>query len=240
MRFASRQGTPQTIRSDNGTNFVGGSKEFLDAMKRWNKSHHLDSHLQHESIEWIFNPPAVSHMGGVWERQIRTVRRIMQVILQDAVLDDEHLTTVFCEVESVVNNRPITRCTESANDIEPLTPNHLLLLKGDAKLPADKFVKADVYNRRWCHVQYLADKFWRGWLHEYLPTIQNRQKWWNTKRDFCVGDIVLVCDEVTPRNCWPMGRVIQVNSGRDGLVRSPVIKTKHKERFLCRRQCACM
>ena len=129
-------------------------------------------------------------------------------------------------MESVVNNRPITRCTESANDIEPLTPNHLLLLKGDAKLLANKFVKADIYNRRWRHVQYLADKFWRRWLREYLPTIQNRQKWWNTKRDFCVGDIVLVCDEVTPRNCWPMGRVIQVNSGRDGLVRSVVIKTK--------------
>ena len=132
MRFTSRRETPQTIQSDNGTNFVGGSKEFLDALKRWNKSHHLDSYLQHESIEWIFNPPAASHMGGVWERQIRTVRRIMQAILQGAVLDDEHLTTVFCEVESVVNNRPITRCTESANDIEPLTPNHLLLLKGDA------------------------------------------------------------------------------------------------------------
>ena len=226
MRFTSRRGTPQTIRSDNGTNFVGGSKEVLDAMKRWNKSHHLDSHLQHESIEWIFNPPAASHMGGVWERQIRTVRRLMQATLQGAVLDDEHLTTVFCEVESVVNNRPITRCTESANDIEPLTPNHLLLLKGDERLPADKFVKADVYNRRWRRVQYLADKFWRRWLREYLPTIQNRQKWWNTKRDFCVGDIVLACDEATPRNCWPMGRVIQVNSGRDGLVRSAVIKTK--------------
>ena len=144
-------------------------------------------------------------MGGVWERQIRTVRRLMQATLQGAVLDDERLTTVFCEVESVVNNRPITRCTESANDIEPLTPNHLLLLKGDERLPADKFVKADVYNRRWRHVQYLADKFWRRWLREYLPTIQNRQKWWNTKRDFCVGDIVLACDEATPRNCWPMG-----------------------------------
>ena len=38
--------------------------------------------------------------------------------------------------------------------------------------------------------------------------------------------------QTMPRNCWPLGNVIEVNSGRDGLVRS--VKVKSKGRILTR------
>ena len=59
-------------------------------------------------IKWEFNPPAASHMGGSWERLIRSVRKVLNTILRDQVLDDERLVTVFCEAESVENSRPLT------------------------------------------------------------------------------------------------------------------------------------
>ena len=31
-------------------------------------------------IDWHHNPPAASHMGGVWERQIRTARNIIETL----------------------------------------------------------------------------------------------------------------------------------------------------------------
>ena len=65
-------------------------------------------------------------------------------------------------------------------------------------------------------------------MKEYLPTLQVRQKWF--QQNFVIGDIVLVMDQTMPRNCWPWGNIIEVNSGRDGLVRS--VKVKSKGRIL--------
>ena len=36
-RFIARRGTPTTIMSDNGTNFVGAQKELLACIESWNK-----------------------------------------------------------------------------------------------------------------------------------------------------------------------------------------------------------
>ena len=36
-RFIARRGTPTTIMSDNGTNFVGAQKELLACVESWNK-----------------------------------------------------------------------------------------------------------------------------------------------------------------------------------------------------------
>ena len=49
-------------------------------------------------------------MGGVWERQIRTVRSVLTGLLQHhaSQLDDESLRTLMIEVQAIVNSRPIT------------------------------------------------------------------------------------------------------------------------------------
>ena len=47
-----------------------------------------------------------------------------------------------------------------------------------------------------------------------------RQKWENAHRNLSIDDLVLVCDETSSRGQWPLGRVLEVNTGRDGLVRS--------------------
>ena len=226
MRMAARRGMPEKITSDNGTNFVGGEKELRQAVQRWNEDNRMRKHLLLNNIEWKFNPPAASHMGGVWERQIRTVRKVLSAIVKDQAMDDERLDTLFCEVESIVNGRPITPVSEDPKDPEALTPNHLLLLRGGPAAPPGVFQKHDRYLRRWRHVQLLADHFWRRWVREYLPLLRHRQKWLEPKRNFAEGDIILVMDEATPRRCWPLGKVIKVFPGRDGLVRSAQVQTR--------------
>ena len=47
-----------------------------------------------------------------------------------------------------------------------------------------------------------------------------------TETNLKQGDLVLVMDELTPRNVWPLGLVQETTSGRDGLVRSTRIKTE--------------
>ena len=76
-------------------------------------------------------------------------------------LDEESLRTLFCEIESVMNGRPLTYVSTTAGEVEPLTPGHLLFLWGTTLPVPGNFTEADsLSRRRWRHVQYLAQQFW--------------------------------------------------------------------------------
>lgn len=130
------------------------------------------------------------------ERLLRSVRKVLNSSLKVQNLDEEGLHTVLCEAEAIINSRPITRASTDPNDLEELTPNHLLLLQIMSSLPIGQFKKKDIYaHRRWKKVQYMSDLFWKRWTREYLPLLQERQKWLGVKRNFIQGDIVLMVDD---------------------------------------------
>jgi len=68
--------------------------------------------------------------------------------------------------------------------------------------------------------------FGRDTLSEYLSSLQERQKWTKPRRNFAVGDLVLIADEGVHRGQWPLGRVVEVYPGRDGFTRSVKVATK--------------
>ena len=144
----------------------------------------------------------------------------MSSLLKQQTLDDEGLATLACEIESIMNGRPITSVSDDPMDIETLTPNHLLLFQSNTQLPMGVYGRDDLCSRRrWRQIQYLADIFWRRWTREYLPQLQERQTWSRPRRNICVGDLVLLVDNVLPRNCWSMGRVTKTLPNMDGHVR---------------------
>jgi len=225
-RFIARRGMPELVRSDNGTNFVAGNKELRETINEWNERQVHEFMIQ-RNIRWIFNPPTASHHGGTWERCIRTIRKILNALIKEQKLDDESLSTLMCEIEAIVNSRPITKASDDPQDLQPLTPNHLLLLRSGSQLPPGEFTSDDMYSRRrWRQVQHLANTFWRRWVREYLPQLQVRQKWVNKSRNFSVNDIVLLVDDRYPRSTWPLGRITEVHvNAQDGCVRSATVKT---------------
>jgi hypothetical protein len=215
--------------SDNGTNFVGAERELFHAI---NQDQVKEQMLQ-KNIDWIFNPPAASHMGGIWERLIRTVRKVLTSLLREFGnrLDDESFRTLLCEVESIVNSQPLTFVSSDPTDLDPLTPSHLLTMKTKVIMPPPgEFQREDVYMRwRWRRVQYLSNLFWSRWKCEYLATLQSRQKWNMPKRNHQIDDIVLINDENAPRNCWSMGRIVATEPDSQGYVRSVTLKTQTSE-----------
>ncbi|XP_068246890.1 uncharacterized protein [Palaemon carinicauda] len=104
-----KRGHPKVIRCDNGSNFHGAERELKAALDEMEEKK-IEKYLSHHYIEWKFNPPAASHMGGCCERQIRTVRKVLSALVKefDERLNDESLRTLLCEVESIVNSRPLT------------------------------------------------------------------------------------------------------------------------------------
>ncbi|XP_029997552.1 uncharacterized protein LOC115424424 [Sphaeramia orbicularis] len=224
-RFIARRGQVQELRSDNGTNFVWADRELRRAMEEWNHERITDM-LSLKGVRWIFNPPTGSQHGGAWEWLIRSIRKVLNSTLQTQHLDEEGLQTALCEVEPILNSRPITQESMDPNDLEALTPNHLLLLKSNPCLPPGLFQKDDLYARkRWKKVQYISDFFWKRWIKEYLPQLQQRQKWTRIKRNFMPGDAVLIVDDSMPRGSWIIGRVTATVPDKKGLVHQVWIKT---------------
>ena len=91
----------------------------------------------------------------------------MRTLLKEQMLDYENLQDLMCKVDAIVNSHPITKVSNDPNDLEALTPNHLLLLKTKPNLPPGLFNKEDLcLRRRWRQVQYMADLFWKRWITE--------------------------------------------------------------------------
>lgn len=224
-RFIARRGNVKLIRSDNGTNFVGAEAELRSTIKDWNQEK-IHGALLQKHIRWLFNPPTSSHFGGVWERCIRTVRKTLKGLLNQQTMTTEVLRTLFCEVEYIVNERPLTPVSNDPNDLRVLTPNSILLPNDDVHFPPGLFFKEDLYvKRRWKQVQYMSDHFWKRWLHEYIPLLQLRQKWQRKKVNFQEGDMVLIVNELYPRNRWNLGRILKVFPDDNNLVRQVQLKT---------------
>ena len=231
-RFIARRGNVKKIWCDNGTNFHGAERELRESLQEM-KEDQIRDFLSKANISWTFNPPTASHMGGVWERQIRSVRKVLTPLIREhgGRLDDESYRTLLTEVEAIVNDRPLTTVSDSPDDLQPLSPAQLLTQKSSVVMPPPGvFQKGDMYlKQRWRYVQYLANQFWTRWRREYLSTLQERQKWNTEKRHLQVGDIVLVKNEDQTRSDWLMGRVISTEKDKDGFVRSAVLKTERSE-----------
>ena len=229
FRFMARRGEPELLRSDNGLNFVGASRELKRAVEALSKEGKIHNQLLDRGIKWVFNTPFAPHMGGVWERQIGTVKRVIDGLVKEQRMTDEDLLTTLIIAEGIVNNRPITAVTSDPSDLEVLTPNHLLLLR-PATTPRGLYGDDGCSTRtKWRQVQQLAAAFWRRWIREYLPSLRSRTKWNSTERNVAVGDLVMIVETDAPRGEWPLARVMDVTNGRDGLVRSVRVRTKSTE-----------
>lgn len=225
-RFIAIRGQVKLIRCDHGTNFTGADRE-LRAAAREIDMRKVEHCLMSKQIQFKFNCPTASHAGGVWERQIRTVRSILQPLLKNhgQRLNTEDLRTLMYECMNIVNSRPLG--VQSLTDplsLPPITPNHLLQLKDPDVGPGGDF-KDDVYGRkRWRRVQDLAQRFWVKWQSDYLANQTVRKKWQSAQRCIQAGDVVMVISEDPISRYSQLGRVTSVQPSRDGKVRQVTVQ----------------
>ncbi|XP_055622897.1 uncharacterized protein LOC129766397 [Toxorhynchites rutilus septentrionalis] len=222
----SRRGTPVQIISDRGTNFVGASKELKAALAQV-EINKLMKEFTTASTSWIFNPPASPHMGGIWERMIQTIKKILEEIKPRRLPTDEVLRNLMIEIENIVNSRPLTHVPVDDESSPALTPNHFLVGSSNGSKPLVPYDDgALVMRQSWKTSQLLANYFWKRWVLEYTPVITRRAKWFRPAKPIKIGDIVIVVDSSFPRNCWPKGRIIAVKASKDGQVRSATVQTE--------------
>lgn len=222
-RFICRRGPASVYFSDNGTNLRGASKELLQQIQQID----LECAEQFTSARtrWHFNPPSAPHMGGIWERMVRSVKEVMTALDDGRRLTDEILITSVTEVEDIINSRPLTYAPSFAS-AESLSPNHFL--RGNAPNEPYEFVPPtnpaeslrDAYKRS----QQLANEMWKRWLKEYVPTINQRSKWFAECKPLKKGDLVYIV-EGHRRKAWIRAVVEEPIISHDGRVRQAVVRT---------------
>ncbi|XP_018359704.1 PREDICTED: uncharacterized protein LOC108758957 [Trachymyrmex cornetzi] len=239
-RFTGRRGICSRLISDNGTNFVGASRELKELyafLKE--KEDTIQTLLAKQKIEWSFIPPRAPNFGGSWESAIKIVKRKFYAVTKGLVLTFEKCYTLLVEIEAVVNSRPITPCSNDPQDLSVLTPAHFLV--GDFLFQPVQRNYVDVFDKylsRWQHLQKVRQDFWRRWQTEYLMEQQRRSKWVRGTTALTKGTLVLLKDERLPPLQWHVERITEEHPGADGVIRVVTVRTaqgqfKRASRSLC-------
>ena len=131
--------------------------------------------LGFDSITWQRDPPAASHVGGVWERQIHTARNslISLLVAHERSLSEESLRTQFVETKAILNSWPLT--FETVGDVKnehPLSLTNILTMKTKVVIPPPGgLVRDDVFSRKlWRRIQHITNEFWKRWRKEFQPS----------------------------------------------------------------------
>ena len=210
------------------TNFVGADREFAEYVAAWNKER-IEEHLSQQGIRWKLNSPAAPHFGRVWERLIRSCKKTMYVVLGNRSVTEDVLSTTMCIVEQTLNARPLTPVSSDVDDLEALTPNHFLLGNTNVCLPYLPCAEVFASHRKlYRQNQIYANLIWERFQKEYLPTLNNRQKWRSTANEnLKEGDLVWLIEYCGKRGYYNLGRVTETIEGSDGVIRSAKVRTKN-------------
>ncbi|XP_041981062.1 uncharacterized protein LOC121734506 [Aricia agestis] len=222
-RFVARRGIPRKIYCDNGGNYVAAAKEiknFIDS-----NVDALSDFATKEGIEFCFSPAYAPHFNGLMEAGVKSAKFHLTRILGQTHLTFEELSTLFAQIESILNSRPLSPLSSSPNDLYPLTPGHFLIGKPLKALPSPSLEETNI-NRldRFQRIQKIKQDFWNRWSQEYISELQARTKWRLKRRDLQAGDLVILKEETPPLH-WRLGRVERTFPGSDGAIRVADIAT---------------
>lgn len=217
--FTNLRGQPSEFYGDCGTNLVGTKNELQLALEEVDMDE-LAATFTSQHCKWNFNPPETKHMGGVWERLVRSVKTCLYDIMPMRKPTDEMFRSLLLEVMNVVNSRPLTFIPlDNANE-EALTPNHFILGSSNGLKPPGDFDSDRPFLRsEWKEIQRLTDCFWKRFVKEYVPTMTRKTKWFQPVKQIDIGDVVLVMDEKNSRNVYPKARVVDRVIGSNDQVR---------------------
>jgi len=89
----------------------------------------IANQLGKEGIEWHFNLPAGPHFGGIWEAGVKSMNYHLKRVIGDGSLTYEEMSTLLCQIEGVLNSRPLYLSDNDIEENEVLTPGHLSSIK---------------------------------------------------------------------------------------------------------------
>ncbi|XP_060551271.1 uncharacterized protein LOC132712851 [Ruditapes philippinarum] len=240
-RFIAQRGTPEMVISDNALQFKAANKTLENVLKNVLISEDVQNYASNAKIKWKFIVELSPWMGGYYERLVGLVKRTLRKTIGRTLLTSVKLQTLLKETESVINSRPLVYVEEDIDSCITITPGHFLSLKWNISLPelqkndeSDseyfpfKSSEADIL-KLWRKGHKLLDSFWKLWRNDYLLSLRERTqsklkcgRIQSATTPF-VGDVVHIKEDL-PRNCWKLGKIVELPTSFDGEIRSAKIR----------------
>ena len=228
-RFVSRRGLPSVMISDNAKTFKSAAND----IKKIRQSREVQRHLTNKQVNWqfIFLEKA-PWWGGFWERLVQSIIRCLKKTIGQTTLTYEELRTAVIEIESTLNNRPLTYiCGDEDGSSCCLTPANLIYGNRLSSIPNER--QYDITSTSQCltkRARYqfrLLAEFNRQWRRDYLLSLREYSKGKNKATQSLPvikkGDVVILKDEHTSRCWWKLAMVTELVVGRDNQVRAAKI-----------------
>ena len=175
QRFFSRRGLPERIHSDKALYFTSTAKTFEESSFTTTE---IQKYAESKKIAWKFIPPGAPLFGGTLaQRLIGMSKRLFFNIAGSRKLQEDSFSTLICQVEALLNSRPLTSVSSDIGDVESLTPGHFLTGMTSG-LPSDTTIssKDRGAGKLWNNVNSIMNEFWTRLLKEYLPTLRQRRQ----------------------------------------------------------------
>ena len=145
--------------------------------------------------------------------------------------NDKVLSTIMRLVEQILNARSLTAVSDDAKDLRALTTNHFLLGQKNASAPvmpsSERYLelrkpfKKDLAN---------FDMMWNRWTREYLPQSNQISKWSKEHiENLKEGKWEWLVDNSVERCEYKFGRILEIFTAIDSVVRSARVNTAHGE-----------
>jgi hypothetical protein len=225
-RMVNGRGKCAIMYSDNAKTFKKASSVLKDLYNNQRNKRLIQEQFRRDGIEWRFITERAPWHGGFYERLVKSVKIPLRKVLNKSRLTFSEMETVLTDIEAQLNSRPLTDVSADKEDPLPLTPGHLIIGRNLQLLPdVDPYTKSLDLGKRWLYRQRLAKMFWTRWTKEYLLELNHMKKWTDIQRSAKVGDVVMLCDNNLRKMHWILGRITDVHTGRDNLVRSVTVKT---------------
>ncbi|KAI8438475.1 hypothetical protein MSG28_010976 [Choristoneura fumiferana] len=223
-RFIARRGKPTEMLCDNGRNFVAAAKEINEFVKLNVDS--VTNFAADQNIRFKFTPAYAPNHNGYVEACIKMAKFHLKRIMGNTHLTFEELSSLFSQIEAILNSRPLCPLSSSPDDFSPLTPGHFLVGRALMSLPTPSLQDHNPRHLdRFKKLEQLRQHFWTRWSSEYVSELQQRVKWRTRQRDLQLGELVLIKDEALQPLHWRMGRVVKLHPGTDGVPRVADIAT---------------
>ncbi|KAG6457337.1 hypothetical protein O3G_MSEX010257 [Manduca sexta] len=171
-------------------------------------------------------PPYAPHFGGIWEAGVKSAKFHIKRVLGSTHLTYEELSTLFTQVEAILNSRPLCPLSSSPNDFLSLSPGHFLIGRRVTALPSPVVdIRNETQLSRYYRMEKIRQHFWTRWQREYIGELQQRTKWKTSHSSLNIGDLVLIQEDNVPPLSWRLGRVARLFFGPDGISRVADINT---------------
>lgn len=176
--------------------------------------------------------------SGLIETSIKSATLHIKGIIGTMHLTYEELSTIFVQVEAILNSLPLRPLSSSPDDLSPLSTEHFPIGRPLAALPSPNLEEAN-HNRlhRFAKKEQGRQYFGPGGARSTFAELQQPTKWPVRHPNLQLGQLVLVKQAHSSPLAWPLESIVKLHTSSDELCCVADIKTN---KGIVRRSISCI